>query len=224
MLDSFWQELWWLWRVALAALFGSVVGFERAWSGKPAGVRTHLAVSLGASVMSAAGAAGTDTTRIAAQVVTGIGFLGAGMLLRDQTTVRGLTSAASLWAVAGVGVAAGLGWIWLAAGATLLLVIALGPFDRVEHLILPRATSRWRLTLHLPATADAANLPVWKQHGLRPRQRSIAMTPEGQRAVFELIAPPSLNPYELIAGCRRDGASQVEWEAFGSVVTDTDEE
>lgn len=223
MLDTLAYEAGFFWRVVVGALLGALVGFERAAAGKPAGVRTHLAVSLGAALMSAAGANGSDTTRIAAQVITGIGFLGAGMLLRDQRTVRGLTSAASLWAVAGIGIAAGLGWFWLSLASTLLLILALGPFDRIEHLLVPRGTSRWHLTLTLPASADAAALPVWRQHNLRPLLRAITADDTGQHAVIEVHAPASLNPYRVIAACHAAGATQVEWEAFGTVARDDEE-
>ena len=115
---------WWalLGRLALAAALGAVVGFERELREREAGLRTHLLVSLGSALFTIVSAYGVDglqlrprpglgydPTRIAAQIVTGIGFLGAGAILRQGTLVRGLTTAASLWVVAAIGMAAGPG-------------------------------------------------------------------------------------------------------------------
>ena len=108
-------------RLLGAAALGALVGAERERHGHPAGMRTHLLVALGAAlftVMSAYGfgranggvaAAAIDPTRIAAQVVTGIGFLGAGAIIKYGTSIRGLTTAASLWSTAAVGMAGSVG-------------------------------------------------------------------------------------------------------------------
>ena len=101
-------------RLLLAAFLGALVGLERELHDHPAGMRTHLLVSLGSAgftVLSIAMAQGpgADPTRIAAQIVSGIGFLGAGAILKEGATIRGLTTAASLWSVAAVGMAAGAG-------------------------------------------------------------------------------------------------------------------
>jgi putative Mg2+ transporter-C (MgtC) family protein len=127
-------------RLVVAAALGGVIGLEREIHGHPAGIRTHILVSLGAAaftVMSAygfgaavgggTGAGAFDPTRIAAQVVTGVGFLGAGAILKDGIVVRGLTTAASLWAVSAVGLSAGAGAYVLAVVATVIIVIALWP-------------------------------------------------------------------------------------------------
>src|SRR3712207_3489265 len=111
-------------RVLIAALLGGLVGFEREFSDQPAGFRTHILVSLGAALFSLVGAYGVeeffrgegadvrlDPTRIAAQVVTGIGFLGAGAILQQGVNVRGLTTAAALWVTAAIGTAVGLGYL-----------------------------------------------------------------------------------------------------------------
>ena len=104
-------------RLLLAAVLGAAVGLEREIHGHPAGMRTHLLVSLGAAgftVLSIAAfpAAGADPARVAAQIVTGIGFLGAGAILKQGVTITGLTTAASLWVVAAIGMAAGAGaWV-----------------------------------------------------------------------------------------------------------------
>jgi putative Mg2+ transporter-C (MgtC) family protein len=123
-------------RLVIAALLGSAVGFEREIHGHPAGMRTHLLVSLGSAAFTVLGiyffsspGVPTDPSRIAAQIVSGIGFLGAGAILKYGTSVRGLTTAASLWATAGVGMAAGAGaWI-VAVVTTVLIVLSLGPLQ-----------------------------------------------------------------------------------------------
>lgn len=106
---SFWNVLM---PLLLASLLGAVVGLERELHGRPAGLRTHILLSMGAAMfgMVSSGMSGphTDPTRIAAQVVTGIGFIGAGTIIHLGGTVRGLTTAASIWATAAIGLAVGL--------------------------------------------------------------------------------------------------------------------
>ena len=101
-------------RLAVALGLGALVGLERELQRQEAGFRTHAVVSLGAAIFTVVSAyaftgIGTDPTRIAAQVVSGIGFIGAGTIIQSRGGVKGLTTAASLWAVAGVGMAAGAG-------------------------------------------------------------------------------------------------------------------
>ena len=137
-------------RLALATLFGAVIGINRELGRKPAGLRTHSLVALGAAVAaltsqhltSVAGMAdGAAVSRVIQGIVTGVGFIGAGVILHrdDPRGVHGLTTAASIWVVAAVGTAAGLGlWrIGVASVFLLLLVFAIGgPLDRALH--------RWR--------------------------------------------------------------------------------
>ena len=117
-------------RVLAAALLGGVIGMERDIHGRAAGLRTHLLVGMGAGLftvlsqlIAAAGPATADPGRIAAQIVTGIGFLGAGTIIKEGFTIRGLTTAASLWMVAAIGMAAGAGHLVLAAVSAM---VALG--------------------------------------------------------------------------------------------------
>lgn len=124
-------------RLALAAVAGMVIGIERELRDQVAGLRTHMLVAVGACLFTIVGAYGfgddSDPARVAAQVVTGIGFLGAGAIIREGVTVRGLTTAASLWVVAAAGTAVGLGLYWATGVATLITLIslwALRPFRR----------------------------------------------------------------------------------------------
>lgn len=115
-------------RVLLGAVLGGVIGWQREKAHKPAGFRTHILIALGAAlftVVSINGFAGGDTSRVAAGVVTGIGFLGAGVIMHRTRTVEGLTTAASVWSVAAIGMAAGAGMYLLALAATVIIFLVL---------------------------------------------------------------------------------------------------
>jgi len=134
-------------RIVLALLLGAVVGFEREWAARPAGLRTHMMVAAGAAIFTVAviyGFPGSDTSRIAAQVVTGIGFLGAGTILRTESGVRGLTTAAGIWFVAAVGVLAGAGLYVLSVLATVVVVAVMALLRRPEKAIEQRFSKRER--------------------------------------------------------------------------------
>ena len=125
-------------RLLLAAVLGAAVGLEREIHGHPAGMRTHLLVSLGAAgftVLSIAAfpAAGADPARVAAQIVTGIGFLGAGAILKQGVTITGLTTAASLWVVAAIGMAAGAGAWVTALTITVIAIVSLWPLGMITE-------------------------------------------------------------------------------------------
>jgi putative Mg2+ transporter-C (MgtC) family protein len=121
-------------RVLVAFILGGAVGFERERHNQPAGFRTHMLVAGGAAAFVVAsiygfeppgGSEATDVSRVAAQVVTGVGFLGAGTIWRTKASVRGLTTAASIWMVAAVGMLSGTGHFAVAAFTTFLTVLAL---------------------------------------------------------------------------------------------------
>jgi putative Mg2+ transporter-C (MgtC) family protein len=116
-------------RLLLSAVLGGVIGFERERAKKPAGLRTHILICLGAclfTVVSIYGFGG-DIARVAAGVVTGIGFIGAGAIIRGgrEGIIAGLTTAATIWSVAGIGLAAGAGLYLVAVVATLLILLVL---------------------------------------------------------------------------------------------------
>jgi putative Mg2+ transporter-C (MgtC) family protein len=139
-------------RLSVACGLGALIGFERELRDREAGVRTHLLVSLGSALFTIVSAYGfneflvhggnivrADPSRIAAQIVTGIGFLGAGAIIREGLSVRGLTTAATLWVVAAIGMACGAGYYWPAAAATGLTLFALWPlrigaYRLIEHI------------------------------------------------------------------------------------------
>jgi putative Mg2+ transporter-C (MgtC) family protein len=136
-MSSFWRELFLdlndatllaraALRLVIATLLGGLLGYERLRDRKPAGLRTHMLVALGAAlftvVPAVAGMSQTDFSRIIQGVATGIGFLGAGTILKlgEDHKVEGLTSAASIWLTAGVGMAVGAGWLWPAVAGVVL--------------------------------------------------------------------------------------------------------
>jgi putative Mg2+ transporter-C (MgtC) family protein len=125
-----------LWRLGLALVLSAVVGFERSLADKPAGIRTHILVGFGSALfMIVAEFGGLDAGRAAAGVITGIGFLGAGTIIRERGTVRGLTTAASIWVVAGIGMAAARKLWLLAIIATAGVVVVLRGFDLLEKAL-----------------------------------------------------------------------------------------
>ena len=119
-------------RLVIAAILGAVVGYEREQAGKEAGMRTHGMVSLGATlftVVSVHGFGSGDPGRVAAQIVTGIGFLGAGAILHRRGNIQGLTTAATLWVTAAIGLAVGVGMVLMSIATTVLvfLLLRFGP-------------------------------------------------------------------------------------------------
>jgi len=128
-------------RLLLAAFFGGLVGWEREIAGRAAGFRTHILVSMGAALVMLTSIelfrqygerTEVDPTRMAAQVVSGIGFLGAGTIFRAKASIRGLTTAASLWTVAGVGLAVGSGFYLGAIITTMVVLVVLFALTKLE--------------------------------------------------------------------------------------------
>ena len=131
-------------RLILAAVLAGVIGYERERHGRAAGFRTHILVGVGSCLImltamhlmeALAGRVTVDPTRMAAQVVSGIGFLGAGTILRSRASILGLTTAASLWAAAGIGLAAGAGFVFGAAVTTAIVFLTLFALGPVVHRI-----------------------------------------------------------------------------------------
>ncbi|MBR5346807.1 MAG: MgtC/SapB family protein [Deltaproteobacteria bacterium] len=167
-------------RLVLAALLGGLIGLEREYHGRAAGFRTHLLVSLGACLMVLLSeayalkyAAGTvnslDPTRIAGQIVTGIGFIGAGTIMREGLSIRGLTTAACLWVAAGLGMAVAAGLYFLSIFTTLVALVALGVLKHLEARV--RRGSYRMLSITCRSGNDV--LPLLEQH-LRSRNVTIS--------------------------------------------------
>jgi putative Mg2+ transporter-C (MgtC) family protein len=135
-------------RLLIAALFGGLVGFERLRDGKAAGLRMHMLVALGAALFTVipmeAGMSKADMSRVIQGVATGVGFLGAGTILKisDQHKIEGLTSAASIWLTAAAGMAVGAGWLWPATFAIFMTWLILYGMRRAEHALRGRYGNR----------------------------------------------------------------------------------
>ena len=169
-------------RLTLAVLLGGAIGWEREASGKPAGLRTNILICLGATLLTdlsiqfsrlVTGTAVGDPARITAQIVSGIGFLGAGTILQARGTVTGLTTAATLWVVAAIGMSVGGGAYLEAVGATLLVLVVLIVLERIEKSIDARRGAHFRLVLApVAGTGDAVETDILEM-GLRIRRRRI---------------------------------------------------
>ena len=170
MPELHWFEI--LVRVGLAAALGGAIGLEREIREREAGLRTHMLVSVGAALFTLVSAYAWsdfrfstpegivfDPTRIAAQVVSGIGFLGAGAIIRQGLSVRGLTTAATLWVVAAIGMAAGAGYYVAAVLTTALVIFSLWPLRIAAHRFTTRfQVEEGRLAIEVPAGTETAEL------------------------------------------------------------------
>jgi putative Mg2+ transporter-C (MgtC) family protein len=174
--DISWLEM--TLRLAVAAGLTGLIGLERELRERTAGLRTHMLVGVGSAlftivsayawsdfVFSREGGTILDPTRIAAQIVTGIGFLGAGAIIRQGLSVRGLTTAAGLWVVAAIGMAAGAGFYAGALIATAIVLIGLGPLRWIEYGLLERLRREARvLEIDLKPEQPLAPLLVVLEH------------------------------------------------------------
>lgn len=122
--------------IAVSILCGSIIGFEREYNNKSAGFRTIILICLGSTIFTIVSkhGAGSDD-RIAANIITGIGFIGAGVIFKDKVSVLGLTTAAVIWTTAGIGMATGIGYHMLALSLTIFTIVVLSLFGKVEDLI-----------------------------------------------------------------------------------------
>lgn len=156
-------------RLFLAAVLGGLVGLEREAHGRAAGLRTHILVCVGATLIMLTGvnlamsfqySSSIDPFRMAAQVVSGIGFLGAGTIIRFRASVKGLTTAASLWAVAAIGLSIGSGFYKGAFFATALVLISLFALTRMESKMIKRD---WYKTLKLDTKSGPNQLKAIRE-------------------------------------------------------------
>lgn len=194
-----WSQM--LLRLGIAFLLGALIGLERERHQRPAGLRTHILVALASALFSmtgvmASGSSG-DPARIAAQVVTGIGFLGAGTIMRHGSVVRGLTTAASLWMAAALGVAAGFGWYSGAAAAALIAFVALTVMKYIEEAI-PRLDSSLQLLLVSKPGHDSTFHALEQLRDLGIKivriQFGEESAAEGLHAILSLDLPDKMNP------------------------------
>jgi putative Mg2+ transporter-C (MgtC) family protein len=198
-------------RLAAAAALGGVIGIERELREREAGFRTHMLVAMGAALFtlvsayawgdfafSQASGVTFDPTRIAAQIVTGIGFIGAGAIIRQGLSVRGLTTAATLWLVAAIGMACGAGFYWAAVIATVISLVSLGPLRVVSRRVGDR-THRRELVVDLEPEATAAPvLAALEQLGVEVTSFSMAAHGDGRRLACIVELPQHEDSAEVV--------------------------
>lgn len=146
-------------RLVVAMLLGGVVGLEREYRAKDAGFRTHFLVALGSALFTLVSMYGfvdgvKDTSRVAAQVVSGIGFLGAGIIVFQKNVIRGLTTAAGLWVTAAIGMACGVGQYFMAVLVTVLMLVGL---EVLSHFIPHIGASVVQISFSSPSRKTAAD-------------------------------------------------------------------
>jgi putative Mg2+ transporter-C (MgtC) family protein len=214
-------------RLALAAVLGGAIGLERELREREAGLRTHLLVSVGAAVFTLVSAYGfadfryglrtgitLDPTRIAAQIVTGIGFLGAGAIIRQGLSVRGLTTAATLWVVAAIGLASGAGYYSVAVIGTAIVLFSLYPLRVLAYrAVVKLRPEEGRLLVSLPPGGSAAAvLAELERSGARIDSLQIDESQTERVVVAEVKAPERLRGAELVDRMRDvEGVRRVEW-------------
>jgi putative Mg2+ transporter-C (MgtC) family protein len=216
-------------RIVLAAALGGLIGFERELSDQPAGFRTHMLVSLGAALFTLAGAYGVeeffepgqvgdvrfDPTRVAAQIVTGIGFLGAGAIIQQGFSVRGLTTAASLWVTAAVGLSAGLGYYWGAAVTAVFTVVALYLLKRMRGVLFGRLKrGEARVVVRMGENLRLAQLvDVLELHGSRIESIKFADDEdESKQLVAKLTLAAGVSAEEVVSlASDVPGVRAVDW-------------
>lgn len=186
-------------RLMLALVLGGLVGIERERKNQPAGFRTHVVLCVGAALMmltsihvadefnTASGARVADPSRIAAQVVSGVGFLGGGAILRMGVTIRGLTTAASLWSTSGIGLAAGCGYYYGAVCMTLLMLTTLSLLSSVENVLFRSKSMRTLLVAarDIPGLIGAVER-VLTREGIRVQ--SLRVTKGSPEGTVDLVA------------------------------------
>ena len=205
-------------RLLLTVALCCVIGFERETRDQSAGFRTHILLGLGAALFTLVSAYGFtafteaaiesggrgiqfDPTRIAAQIVTGIGFLGAGAIIRQGIDVRGLTTAASLWAAAAIGMAAGAGYYFGAAATTVVVVTVLYLLREVRNALLARfRTDFGVLTVDYSQRGRGINkvTEALERHGLEIRSLGAELEEGRSRYTLQLRIPPRRSVQEAL--------------------------
>jgi putative Mg2+ transporter-C (MgtC) family protein len=207
-------------RLVVAAALGGAIGAERELNDQAAGLRTHMLLTIGAclftliSAYGFGGGIGTDPSRLAAQIVTGIGFLGGGAIVRHGLTVKGLTTAASIWATASVGVAVGAGDYVLGVGGAALVVGTLFGLRRVSATLQRWGVSREEYVLATRPGLDVQRI-VEALRGERVDLRGLDREVGGNedRVVLVVKLRPGYRPEQLLDVLGRlDGVRQVEWQ------------
>ena len=213
MVDVFRLEL--ILQLSLATLLGGAIGLERELGGKPAGLRTNILICIGSALYTklslTMATANSDPTRIAAQIVTGVGFIGAGTILHARGAVVGLTSAATIWVVSAIGVALGASFYLEACGTTLLVLLVLRGLGRVEILVERQSTVS-RLSIHArpdhPAVLEELETVV-RRTGLNIVEQASRRENVDLVVEFQLRGPKRLHDQVMIALLHHPGVRTV---------------
>lgn len=214
-----------MFRLIMAAVLSGMIGFEREFHGRAAGFRTHILLCVGSTLIMLTSLhifdvfytkVPVDPARIAAGVITGIGFLGAGTIMHSRSAVRGLTTAASLWVVAGIGLSVGSGLYFASIFATLLAIVTLMLFSRLEHAMIRKD---WYRTLVIDSKEGVDQLKKIREilSGCRSEitDFEVDRSTEGANMVLKLGVKLYETRYadQLIDEIGRlDGVKSVKWE------------
>jgi putative Mg2+ transporter-C (MgtC) family protein len=221
-----------LWDVALrlgmAALLTGLVGLEREWRERAAGLRTHVVVGVGSALFTLVSAYGWgdfvfdrtqgtvfDPTRISAQIVTGIGFLGAGAIIRQGLSIRGLTTAAGLWVAAAIGMAVGAGYWSAALIGTGVVLVSLGPLRVAEGIVVRRRQAEGgTLQIDLrPEQPLAPVLAVLEEQKARVTRIHLEEEEDGRELRLDVRTPPGVSGRDLVEDLTRlDEVTGVRWD------------
>jgi putative Mg2+ transporter-C (MgtC) family protein len=214
-------------RLAVAAALTGAVGLEREFRERAAGLRTHMLVGVGSALFTIVSAyawgdfifdrtQGTafDPTRIAAQIVTGIGFLGAGVIIRQGLSIRGVTTAAGLWVAAAIGMAVGAGYWGAALIGTGVVLVGLGPLRMAEGWVVRRRREGGTLEIDLrPEQPLAPVLSVLENRRARVSRIHLEEEETGRELRIEVRMPPGVSGRDLVEELTRlDEVTGVRWD------------
>ncbi|MFA5500206.1 MAG: MgtC/SapB family protein [Candidatus Omnitrophota bacterium] len=214
-----------IFRLVLSAVLSGILGFEREFHGRAAGFRTHILLCVGTTLIMItsvhifdvySGRVPIDPARLAAGVVTGIGFLGAGTIMRYKASVRGLTTAASLWVVTGVGLAVGSGLYFGAIITTAIAVIALMFFGRLEHVMIRKD---WYKTMIIESGDGLGQLgkirEVLGEYGVDITDFEVGRSTDGARMILKIGVKLSTSRHTAVMiqdVSRIEGVKSAKWE------------
>ena len=212
-------------RLVLAAVLSGIIGFEREFHGRAAGFRTHILLCIGSTLVMLTSMhifdvyytkAAVDPGRIAAGVVTGIGFLGAGAIMHSKSSIKGLTTAASLWVVAGIGLGVGSGLYLGSIVTTILTLVALMIFSRVEHAMIRKD---WYRTIVIDTRDGADQLKAIRETLAEYRNEITDFEADRAKDSANMVLKLGLKLYEprladniLEDIGRLDGVKSVRWQ------------
>lgn len=214
-------------RLLAAALLCGAVGLSRALAGKAAGMRTHMLVGVGVALFTIVSGYAFHTTasnadRIAAQIVSGIGFIGGGAILKEHGSIKGLTTAANLWAAAALGMAAGAGLYALGLAGAVVILFTLVALRSVEMRLPRRALEAWTVQVTLAEGATPAEI----RGALEPHCHKVSLVAlqqdraEETRMTLAVALPRHADLLALNATLRAAGAQTLAWQVGGN--TDAD--